>query len=120
MSSVVNRRREQRVLLMVVTMVLCYLVCWLPYGVVALLSTFRPGEMLSPEASIVPSLLAKFSTVVNPFIYIFMNKQVSWSPCNPAQITFRGPPVCASCCIPGGSWENVVRLQYTCISERVY
>lgn len=89
-SSVVNRRREQRVLLMVVTMVLCYLVCWLPYGVVALLSTFRPGEMLSPEASIVPSLLAKFSTVVNPFIYIFMNKQVSWSPCNPAQITFRG------------------------------
>lgn len=116
-SSVVNRRREQRVLLMVVTMVLCYLVCWLPYGVVALLSTFRPGEMLSPEASIVPSLLAKFSTVVNPFIYIFMNKQVSWSPCNPAQITFRGS---ASCCVPGGSWENVVRLQYTCISERVY
>lgn len=85
-SSVVSRRREQRVLLMVVIMVLCYLVCWLPYGVMALLSTFRPGELLSPEASIVPSLLAKFSTVVNPFIYIFMNKQVSWIPCNGAKI----------------------------------
>lgn len=89
-SSVVSRRREQRVLLMVVIMVLCYLVCWLPYGVMALLSTFRPSELLSPEASIVPSLLAKFSTVVNPFIYIFMNKQVSWSPCNTAKIHLTG------------------------------
>ncbi|XP_057680439.1 teleost multiple tissue opsin b [Corythoichthys intestinalis] len=74
-SSVVTRRREQRVLAMVVTMVACYLLCWLPYGVVALMSTFGPGEALSPEASVVPSLMAKSSTVVNPFIYIFMNKQ---------------------------------------------
>ncbi|XP_073344652.1 teleost multiple tissue opsin b [Pagrus major] len=74
-SSVVSRRREQRVLVMVVTMVVCYLVCWLPYGVAALLSTFGPRDFLPPEASIMPSLLAKFSTVINPFIYIFMNKQ---------------------------------------------
>lgn len=76
-SSVVTRRREQRVLVMVVTMVVCYLVCWLPYGVTALLATFGPRDFLSPEATIMPSLLAKFSTVINPFIYIFMNKQVS-------------------------------------------
>ncbi|KAM8823273.1 teleost multiple tissue opsin b [Spinachia spinachia] len=74
-SSAVTRRREQRVLAMVVVMVACYLVCWLPYGVAALLATFGPRDLLSPEASITPSLLAKFSTVVNPFIYIFMNKQ---------------------------------------------
>ncbi|XP_029005127.1 teleost multiple tissue opsin b isoform X2 [Betta splendens] len=74
-SSVVTRRREQRVLVMVVTMVACYLVCWLPYGVAALLATFGPRDLIGPEASITPSLLAKFSTVVNPFIYIFMNKQ---------------------------------------------
>ncbi|XP_033494275.2 teleost multiple tissue opsin b [Epinephelus lanceolatus] len=74
-SSVVTRRREQRVLVMVVTMVVCYLVCWLPYGVAALLATFGPHGLLTPEASITPSLLAKFSTVVNPFIYIFMNRQ---------------------------------------------
>ncbi|XP_028288998.1 teleost multiple tissue opsin b [Parambassis ranga] len=74
-SSVVTRRREQRVLLMVVTMVVCYLICWLPYGVAALLATFGPRDLLTPEASITPSLLAKFSTVINPFIYIFMNKQ---------------------------------------------
>lgn len=76
-SSVVTRRREQRVLVMVVTMVVGYLVCWLPYGVAALIATFGPRDFLSPEASITPSLLAKFSTVINPFIYVFMNKQVS-------------------------------------------
>ncbi|XP_038123363.1 teleost multiple tissue opsin b [Cyprinodon tularosa] len=74
-STVVTRHREQRVLVMVIIMVVCYLVCWLPYGVAALLATFGPRDLLSPEASIMPSLLAKFSTVVNPFIYIFMNKQ---------------------------------------------
>ncbi|XP_038587595.1 teleost multiple tissue opsin b [Micropterus salmoides] len=73
--TVVTRRREQRVLVMVVTMVVCYLVCWLPYGVAALLATFGPRDLLTPEASITPSLLAKVSTVVNPFIYVFMNKQ---------------------------------------------
>uniref|UniRef100_A0A668AHV3 Teleost multiple tissue opsin b n=1 Tax=Myripristis murdjan TaxID=586833 RepID=A0A668AHV3_9TELE len=74
-NSLVSRRREQRVLLMVVTMVACYLVCWLPYGVAALLSTFGPRDLLTPEASIMPSLLAKSSTVINPVIYIFMNRQ---------------------------------------------
>uniref|UniRef100_A0A8C6UQY1 Teleost multiple tissue opsin b n=1 Tax=Neogobius melanostomus TaxID=47308 RepID=A0A8C6UQY1_9GOBI len=76
MSSIVPRRREQRVLLMVVTMVVCYLVCWLPYGVAALLSAFGPRDLLTPTASITPSLLAKCSTAINPFIYVFMNKQV--------------------------------------------
>lgn len=75
-NTVVSRKREQRVLFMVVTMVVCYLLCWLPYGIMALMATFgRPG-LITPAASIVPSLLAKTSTVINPIIYIFMNKQV--------------------------------------------
>lgn len=75
-NTAVSRKREQRVLFMVVTMVVCYLLCWLPYGIMALLATFgRPG-LVTPAASIVPSLLAKTSTVINPIIYIFMNKQV--------------------------------------------
>ncbi|RXM99665.1 Pinopsin [Acipenser ruthenus] len=71
-----GRTREQRVLLMVVTMVICFLLCWLPYGIVALLATFGKPGLITPEASIIPSLLAKTSTVVNPIIYIFMNKQM--------------------------------------------
>ncbi|XP_054623025.1 vertebrate ancient opsin-like [Dunckerocampus dactyliophorus] len=70
-----SRRREQRVLFMVVIMIGCYLLCWLPYGIMALLATFGPPDMVTPEASIIPSVLAKTSTVVNPIIYVFMNKQ---------------------------------------------
>ncbi|XP_045907189.1 teleost multiple tissue opsin 2a [Micropterus dolomieu] len=69
------RRRDFHILFMVITTVVCYLVCWMPYGVVAMMATFgRPG-IISPVASVVPSLLAKSSTVINPVIYILMNKQ---------------------------------------------
>uniref|UniRef100_A0A672HFD6 Teleost multiple tissue opsin 3b n=1 Tax=Salarias fasciatus TaxID=181472 RepID=A0A672HFD6_SALFA len=69
--------REGRVLLMVVAMVTGYLLCWLPYGVVAMLASFgRPG-MVPPAASLIPSLLAKASTVLNPVIYVLLNNQFS-------------------------------------------
>ncbi|RVE61480.1 hypothetical protein OJAV_G00171150 [Oryzias javanicus] len=71
-----SRKREQRVLFMVIIMVICYLLCWLPYGIMALLATFGPPDLVTPEASIIPSVLAKTSTVINPVIYVFMNKQV--------------------------------------------
>ncbi|XP_056145847.1 teleost multiple tissue opsin 2b [Lampris incognitus] len=69
------RRREYHILFMVLTTVVCYLLCWMPYGVVAMMATFGPPDIISPVASVVPSLLAKSSTVINPLIYIFMNKQ---------------------------------------------
>ncbi|XP_018584954.2 pinopsin-like [Scleropages formosus] len=69
------RRREYHILFMVITTVVCYLLCWMPYGVVAMMATFgRPG-IIPPIASVVPSILAKSSTVINPLIYILMNKQ---------------------------------------------
>uniref|UniRef100_A0A8C6UIA2 Teleost multiple tissue opsin b n=1 Tax=Neogobius melanostomus TaxID=47308 RepID=A0A8C6UIA2_9GOBI len=101
MSSIVPRRREQRVLLMVVTMVVCYLVCWLPYGVAALLSAFGPRDLLTPTASITPSLLAKCSTAINPFIYVFMNKQAHF------------PDVTRCSGHSSPSWLNTVRVIYT-------
>lgn len=71
------QRRENHILLMVVTMVSCYLLCWMPYGVVALLATFGRTGLITPITSIVPSVLAKSSTVVNPVIYVLFNNQVS-------------------------------------------
>uniref|UniRef100_A0A8C2ZG67 Rhodopsin n=1 Tax=Cyclopterus lumpus TaxID=8103 RepID=A0A8C2ZG67_CYCLU len=69
------RRREFHILFMVVTTVVCYLLCWMPYGVIAMMATFgRPGAV-SPITAVVPSILAKSSTVINPVIYILMNKQ---------------------------------------------
>lgn len=74
-------RRDSRVLLMVVSMVTGYLLCWLPYGVMAMLASFgRPG-VVPPAASLIPSLLAKTSTVLNPFIYVLLNNQVITVPC---------------------------------------
>ncbi|KAJ4933331.1 hypothetical protein JOQ06_030163 [Pogonophryne albipinna] len=70
------RRREYHILCMVLTTAACYMLCWLPYGVVAMMATFGPPNIISPVASVVPSLLAKSSTVINPLIYILMNKQV--------------------------------------------
>ncbi|NXN22582.1 OPSP protein, partial [Nycticryphes semicollaris] len=72
-----GRTREQRVLIMVVVMVICFLLCWLPYATVALIATFGKPGLITPAASIIPSILAKSSTVYNPIIYIFLNKQVS-------------------------------------------
>lgn len=74
------RKREYHILFMVLTTAACYLLCWMPYGVVAMMATFGPPNIISPVASVVPSLLAKSSTVINPLIYILMNKQVSQNP----------------------------------------
>ncbi|KAM9316447.1 pinopsin-like [Gastrophryne carolinensis] len=70
-----GRTREQKVLFMVIVMVICFLLCWLPYGIMALIATFGKPGLITPSASIIPSVLAKSSTVYNPIIYIFMNKQ---------------------------------------------
>ncbi|CAH2315151.1 pinopsin-like isoform X1 [Pelobates cultripes] len=69
------QKRERRLLSMVICMVTCYLLCWMPYGLVSLVTTFGKPGMITPTVSIVPSILAKSSTVFNPLIYIFMNKQ---------------------------------------------
>uniref|UniRef100_A0A667ZG91 Teleost multiple tissue opsin 3b n=1 Tax=Myripristis murdjan TaxID=586833 RepID=A0A667ZG91_9TELE len=70
-------RREARVLLMVVSMVTGYLLCWLPYGVVAMLASFGQPGSVPATASLIPSVLAKSSTVLNPIIYVLLNNQVT-------------------------------------------
>ncbi|KAJ8347917.1 hypothetical protein SKAU_G00265060 [Synaphobranchus kaupii] len=69
------QRRENHILLMVVFMVSCYLLCWMPYGVLSMVATFGKQGLISPIASIVPSILAKSSTVINPIIYMLFNNQ---------------------------------------------
>lgn len=71
-----GERRETRVLLMVLCMVAGYLMCWMPYGVVAMLASFGPPGAVPPTAGLIPSLLAKTSTVLNPVIYLRLNHQV--------------------------------------------
>ncbi|XP_051958039.1 parapinopsin b [Xyrauchen texanus] len=68
-------RAEARVGWMVVMMVLAFLVSWLPYATLALTIIFKPDVELDALVKVVSIYMAKSSTVYNPMIYIYMNKQ---------------------------------------------
>ncbi|XDV51347.1 hypothetical protein PO909_020234 [Leuciscus waleckii] len=68
-------RAEAKVARMVVMMVLAFLVSWLPYATLALTVIFNPDVQLPVLVKVVPIYMAKSSTVYNPMIYIYMNKQ---------------------------------------------
>lgn len=63
---------------MVVVMVLAFLVTWLPYAALALAVMIDSSLYVDPVIATIPVYFAKSSTVYNPIIYIFMNRQVSW------------------------------------------
>eukprot|EP00063_Salmo_salar_P015293 XP_013990128.1 PREDICTED: parapinopsin-like [Salmo salar] len=60
---------------MVVVMVMAFLLCWLPYAAFALSVILDPSLHINPLIATVPMYLAKSSTVYNPIIYVFMNRQ---------------------------------------------
>lgn len=67
---------ERKVASMVVVMVLTFLISWLPYASLAMVVVAHPGVKIHPLVGTVPVYLAKSSTVYNPIIYIYLNKQV--------------------------------------------
>ncbi|XP_043935953.1 blue-sensitive opsin-like [Protopterus annectens] len=73
--SVSTQKAEREVTKMVIVMVLGFLVCWLPYASFALWVVSHRGESFDLALASVPSVFSKASTVYNPMIYVFMNKQ---------------------------------------------
>lgn len=67
---------EMKVASMVILMVLTFLISWLPYAGLAMLVVYNPRVEINPLVGTVPVYLAKSSTVYNPMIYIYLNKQV--------------------------------------------
>ena len=67
---------EMKVAFMVVLMVLTFLISWMPYAGLAMLVVYNPDVQIHPLVGTVPVYLAKSSTVYNPLIYIYLNKQV--------------------------------------------
>lgn len=67
---------ELKVAFMVIVMMLAFLVSWLPYAGLAMLVVHNPDVEVDPLVGSVPVYLAKSSTVFNPVIYIYLNKQV--------------------------------------------
>lgn len=71
-----TNRVEVQVARMVVVMVLAFLLTWLPYAAMALAVVMDSTLYINPIIATIPVYLAKSSTVYNPIIYIFMNRQV--------------------------------------------
>ena len=55
-------------------MTICFLLCWFPYSIAAILSHFEIDVMDSPVLELAVVLLAKSHTVVNPLIHFFNDK----------------------------------------------
>ncbi|XP_066556297.1 parapinopsin a [Amia ocellicauda] len=68
-------KAEVQVARMVILMVLAFLLCWLPYAAFAMAVIFNPRLHINPIVATVPMYMTKTSTVYNPLIYIFMNRQ---------------------------------------------
>ncbi|KAG9332433.1 hypothetical protein JZ751_014531, partial [Albula glossodonta] len=68
-------KAEVQVARMVIVMVLAFLLTWLPYAAFALAVIIDHKLHINPIIATVPMYLAKTSTVFNPIIYIFMNRQ---------------------------------------------
>ncbi|XP_042355542.1 parapinopsin-like [Plectropomus leopardus] len=66
---------EMKVAFMVILMVLTFLISWMPYASLAMLVVYNPEVEIHPLVGTVPVYLAKSSTVYNPIIYIYLNKQ---------------------------------------------
>lgn len=67
---------EMKVASMVILMVLTFLISWMPYATLAMLVVYNPDVKIHLLVGTVPVYLAKSSTVYNPIIYIYLNKQV--------------------------------------------
>ncbi|XP_054648847.1 parapinopsin a [Dunckerocampus dactyliophorus] len=70
-----THRVKVQVARMVVAMVLAFLVTWLPYASMALAVIIDSTLQIDPWIATIPVYFAKSSTVYNPIIYVFMNRQ---------------------------------------------
>nr|DBA18674.1 TPA: hypothetical protein GDO54_016894 [Pyxicephalus adspersus] len=68
-------KAEAQVSRMVLVMIMAFLICWLPYAAFAMMVVANPGMYINPIIATVPMYMTKTSTVYNPIIYIFMNRQ---------------------------------------------
>lgn len=70
-------KAEVQVARMVIVMVMSFLLTWLPYAAFAITVIIDSTIYINPVIATIPMYLTKSSTVFNPIIYIFMNRQVS-------------------------------------------
>lgn len=73
------RKPERQVTRMVVVMIVAFMVAWTPYAAFSIVVTALPSIHLDPRLAAVPAFFSKTAAVYNPIIYVFMNKQVTFT-----------------------------------------
>lgn len=60
-------------------MLICagFLIAWIPYAVVSVISAFGEPDSVPIAASVIPTLLAKSSAMYNPIIYQVVDLKMS-------------------------------------------
>nr|KAG5713784.1 hypothetical protein BaRGS_024411 [Batillaria attramentaria] len=90
-----KRRVELQVTRLVLFIILSFCFCWTPFAVVALIGAFGDARLVTPLVSVLPGVLAKISTVINPILYAIGHPQyrnVLLKTFRRAQHTCRAPP----------------------------
>ena len=68
-------RNQLKVTIFIILMTLSFYITWTPYAISSLLAMV--GDTVYRTAGVISILAAKFGTIINPILYIFLNKQVS-------------------------------------------
>ncbi|XP_046548607.1 visual pigment-like receptor peropsin [Haliotis rubra] len=63
------------ILRMCFTLVLVFLICWLPYAIMSLLATFGQAESIPIWLTVIPVMSAKLSSCLNPLIYVVVSNK---------------------------------------------
>lgn len=71
----VEQKNQRKLTILIGSMTLAFYATWAPYAITCIL--VMAGVSLPHTANVIAILFAKFSVVINPTIYIFMNTDVS-------------------------------------------
>ncbi|KAL8613980.1 hypothetical protein ACOMHN_023215 [Nucella lapillus] len=93
-------KQELRLIKIIILMSVCFLLAWLPYAIVALISAYTPQVPVSGPVSIMPTLLAKTSHITNPIIYFSLNSRLS------RHLPYCTIPVPRPCVIVSSSYQD--------------
>nr|ATY71612.1 green opsin 2-1 [Maurolicus mucronatus] len=70
-----TQKAEREVTRMCILMVFGFLLSWLPYASYAAFIFMNKGIAFTPQSMAVPAFFAKSGAIINPMIYVVMNKQ---------------------------------------------
>ncbi|XP_072292028.1 parietopsin [Eucyclogobius newberryi] len=70
-----SQQENEHAVTMVLSMIVAFFVCWLPYTILSVVVVADPELYIHPLVATMPMYFAKTSPVYNPIIYFMSNKQ---------------------------------------------